>query len=108
MFKTLYVVHGNPGRLLGAKSILVIFGEISWGFRRGWECLLPAYLKSQNTRSPCFRMGWILTPRIPVMAAAIIEHLLCAEFHSKHFTYVTHVPSQQPCSVGTQHLLGLF
>lgn len=42
------------------------------------------------------------------MVAAIIEHLLCAEFHSKHFTYVTHVPSQQPCSVGTQHLLGLF
>ena len=42
------------------------------------------------------------------MVAAIIECLLCAESHIKHFTYVIHVPSQQPCSVGTQHLLGLF
>lgn len=57
MFKTLYVMHGNPGRLFGAKSILVIFGEISWGFQKGWECFLPAYLKSQNTHSPCFQDG---------------------------------------------------
>ena len=42
-------------------------------------------------------MDWILTKRIPVVAADIIERLLCAESHTKHFTCTAHVPSQQAC-----------
>lgn len=42
-------------------------------------------------------MDWILTQRMPVVATAVIERLLCIESHTKHFTCTAHVPSQQAC-----------